>query len=73
MDVPSREEFEKQQSLLDALFRHLKLVTLSCNIHSEFRSTTEKAIRNCDEIQGLDCPECGFSYHEKYPVVIHPQ
>jgi hypothetical protein len=73
MDVPTQEEFERQKTLLDALFRHLKLTTLVCDTHYEFRRSVEKAISNCDDVESLDCPECGFSYHEKYPVVIHPE
>jgi len=73
MDVPSREEFEKQQALLEALCRYLKLTYTTCGSHSDFKSRIEKAIRYCDEIQGLDCQECGASYRERYPVVFSPE
>jgi len=70
MDVPSREEFQRQKSLLEALCRHLKIVPSSCEMHSEFRNIVKNAIRNGDEVKSWTCEECGAIYHDEYPVVF---
>lgn len=73
MDVPSRDEFEKQKSLLEALCRFLKITPVSCDTHSDFRRLVQKALHKGDEPESWDCPECGANFREEYPIVFNPE